>query len=339
MSNRNRIRDIIARKPTDQFGFWLGKPNVDTWPILHRHFGTQSEEQLRTKIGDDVRWFGPQSYKDAYQDPSGRELFDFGLDRQKHGSVGPLAHCGSTAEVEAFPWPETRYLNFDRCLGDLRAAGDVYRLSGFWTCYFHNIADLFGFEEYFVKMHTNPEVVQAVTDRVCQFYYEANERFFALAGDLVDGYFFGNDLGSQNGLLCSVKDLERFVFPWMRRFVEQGHRHGHQVVLHSCGSVAQIIDTFIDAGVDCLHPLQARARGMEADHLAEKFQGRIAFLGGIDVQQIITTGTPDEVRAEVHRVKKLLGPNLIVSPSHEALLPNVPPENVAALAEAAKEAA
>jgi uroporphyrinogen decarboxylase len=36
-------------------------------------------------------------------------------------------------------------------------------------------------------------------------------------------------------------------------------------------------------------------------------------------------------------VKKLLGPHLIVSPSHEAILPNVPPQSVAALAEAAVE--
>jgi uroporphyrinogen decarboxylase len=37
----------------------------------------------------------------------------------------------------------------------------------------------------------------------------------------------------------------------------------------------------------------------------------------------------------VHRVQSSLGPHLIVSPSHEALLPNVPPGNVAAMAEAA----
>jgi uroporphyrinogen decarboxylase len=46
-------------------------------------------------------------------------------------------------------------------------------------------------------------------------------------------------------------------------------------------------------------------------------------------------GTPAEIRNEVHRVQSLLGPFLIVSPSHEALLPNVPPENVMAMAEAA----
>jgi len=337
VTTRERIRQIIARKAPAQCGFWLGKPHPDTWPILHKYFGTRDEEELRQKLGDNVRWICPQFYRDAYQDPDGRQLFDSGLDRVKHGSVGPLADCASVKEVESFPWPNPDYLNFESCLRDLHAAGDVYRLSGFWTCYFHNVADLIGMEEYFVKMHTAPEVVQAVTDKVCEFYYEANERFFARANGLVDGFFFGNDLGSQRGLMCSPKSVERFILPWTRRFVEQGHRHGYQVVVHSCGSVHDLIGTFIEAGVDCLHPLQARAHNMNAELLATEFKGRLAFLGGIDAQQVLTRGTPDEVRADVRRVRKLLGPNLIVSPSHEAILPNVPPENVAALAEAATE--
>jgi len=39
----------------------------------------------------------------------------------------------------------------------------------------------------------------------------------------------------------------------------------------------------------------------------------------------------------VRRVARVLGP-LVISPSHEALLPDVPPENVAAMAGAAKTA-
>jgi uroporphyrinogen decarboxylase len=334
-SRRETIRAIIARQDVSRCGFWLGNPDQNTWPLLHRYFGTQSEEELRRKLGDDVRWICPQFYADAYRDPEGRALFDSGLDREKHGSVGPLAGCASAEEIESFPWPKPEYLNFDSCLRDLREAGDVYRLSGFWTCYYHNVADLFGMEEYFVKMHSNPKLVHAVTDRVCEFYYEANERFYAVAGSLMDGFFFGNDLGSQTGLICSPTALEEFVFPWMRRFVEQGHRHGYQVVLHSCGSVFKVIDRIIEAGVDCLHPLQALARDMNAEHLSGEFNGRIAYLGGIDAQHLMTSGTPDEVRADVRRVQALLGPHLIVSPSHEAILPNVPMENVAALAETA----
>ena len=100
-------------------------------------------------------------------------------------------------------------------------------------------------------------------------------------------------------------------------------------------TMAALIDRLIAAGVECLHPLQALARGMEADALARDFRGRIAFMGGIDTQQLLVHGSPDDVRADVRRVKRLLGPCLIVSPSHEALLPNVPPENVRAMAEEA----
>ncbi len=334
--NRELIKRLIAGEKVERCGFWVGMPHAEAWPILHRHFGTRTEQEFRRKIGDELVWLSPQFYPDVYRDPSGRQLFDAGLDREKHARP-PLADCETIAEVEQFPWPSPDYLNFDACLKDLREAGDVYRLSGFWTCFFHNVSDLLGMEEYLVKMYTHPEVVQAVTDKVCQFYYEANERFFRLAGDLVDGFFFGNDFGTQLSLICGPEQFDQFMLPWFRRFAEQGHRHGHQVILHSCGSIHGVMQRLIDAGADCLHPLQALAANMDAETLARDFKGKVAFLGGIDAQELMTNGTPEQIKTEVRRVKKLLGPNLIVSPSHEAILPNVPPANVAALAEAAHE--
>ena len=72
-----------------------------------------------------------------------------------------------------------------------------------------------------------------------------------------------------------------------------------------------------------------------AETLARDFKGRIAFMGGIDTQDLLVNGTPEEIYQDVLRVKALLGPQLIISPSHEAILPNVPPENVEAMAHAA----
>jgi uroporphyrinogen decarboxylase len=192
-------------------------------------------------------------------------------------------------------------------------------------------------EAYMVKMYTHPEVVQAVTDRVCGFYLEANERFFAAAGNEVDGFFFGNDFGTQLDLICGPAQFDQFIMPWFVRFTEQAHAHGYQALLHSCGAIHKVIDRLISAGVDCLHPLQALAANMDAGTLARDFKGRIAFMGGIDTQHLLVHGTPQEVKAEVHRVRRLLGPRLIVSPSHEALLPNVPPANLEAMAAAALE--
>jgi len=316
---------------------WLGNPHGESWPGLHAYFGTTSEEELRRKLGDDFRWITPQFFPDTYRDPSGRGMFDLGMSKSRHGQAGPLADCEDVQALDSFPWPNPDYLRFDACLATLRASGNVYRASGFWTCFYHNVMDLFGIEDYMVKMYTHPDVVQAVTDRVCGFYYEANERFFAAAGNEVDGFFFGNDFGTQQDLICGPAQFDQFIMPWFRRFTEQAHAHGYQALLHSCGAIHKVIDRLIAAGVDCLHPLQALAANMDADTLARDFGGRIAFMGGIDTQQLLVHGTSEDVKADVRRVKSLLGPRLIVSPSHEALLANVPPRNLEAMAEAAIE--
>jgi len=337
MTSRDLLKDIIALRPGPRCGLWLGNPHPDSWPALHRYFGTRTEEDFRRKLGDDYRWISPSFIESTFQDPSCRRLFDLGKTKTSHGQAGPLAGIEDPAELDGFDWPDPRALDFKDAIEVLKNAGPYYRASGFWSPFFHDIMDLFGMEDYFVKMRTNAAVVQAVTDRVCGFYHEANERFFEAAGDLVDGFFFGNDFGTQRDLMISPAFFDEFVLPWFKRFTEQALGRGYQVILHSCGSIHRVIPRLIEAGVDCLHPLQARAANMDAATLSRDFKGTIAFLGGLDTQGLLNQGTPGEVRAEVRRIKDVLGPCLIVSPSHEAVLPDVPPRNVAAMAEAALE--
>lgn len=336
MTARQRIRNIIARRPVDRSGFWLGNPHPDTLPIYFSHFGVSSLEELHRLLGSDLTWITPQFYDSTFSRPGQREIFNVWKDKPTLGSPGPLAGCETLAECDrAFQWPGTDNLDFDETLAALNAAGDVYRASGFWSPFFHDVSDLFGMEELLIKMHTHPGLVEGVFERVCTTYLDANRRFYELAGDAMDGFFFGNDLGTQRGLLIAPESLERFVIPWVRRFAAQARDYGYQVILHSCGSVHSIVGRFIEEGVECLHPLQARAEKMDAMTLSRDFKGKIAFLGGIDTQELLVHGSPDDVRVAVRRVRQLLGPHVIISPSHEALLPNVPPDNVAAMAEEA----
>ena len=60
-------------------------------------------------------------------------------------------------------------------------------------------------------------------------------------------------------------------------------------------------------------------------------------MGGVDTQQLLVSKSPPEVREEVLRLRGIFGDHFIVSPSHEALLPNVSFENVLAMSKAAKE--
>jgi uroporphyrinogen decarboxylase len=268
-------------------------------------------------------------------------MFDVlgGKKRTSLGEDGVFAETEDIAEVEAFHWPDPKYIDFTETLEEIDrtiAAGQAV-LSGTWSCFYHNACDFFGMENYFIKMHTDPEIVDAVTRHIVDFYLEINERLFNAAGNKIDAFFFGNDFGSQLDLLISPEHFDRFVMPYFREFTDQAHRHGYNVVLHSCGAIDRVIPRLIDAGVEVLHPIQAMAKNMDAESLAKKYNGKIVFLGGLDTQRLLPFGTPDDVRKEVRRLKDLFGPNFIVSPSHESILPNVSPENIAAMAETAGE--
>ncbi len=337
ITGRERMQAIF-NGGADRPAFWHGNPHDDTNKIYWPYFGVQDDLELGIKLGDDFAWmYGDMGWKH----PEGAPMFDVlgGKPRTSLSQPGIFAETTDIAEVEAFPWPELKYLDFTELLARVdraRAAGK-FVLSGMWAPFFHVVADYFGMENYFAKMFTDPAVVEAVTEHVVDFYLQANELYFQQIGTRMDGYFFGNDFGSQLDLLISPKLFQRFVLPYFVKFVDQAKRHNYRVVLHSCGAVDKAIPYLIDAGVEGLHPLQALARGMEATNLSRKYKGKLVFIGGVDTQQLLPFGTPQQVRDEVRRLKDLFGPQFVVSPSHEALLPNVPVENLIAMAETAQE--
>lgn len=332
MTKREKLKKLIAGEDVGSAGLWLGNPTGKTVDIYKDHFGKDSMEEIRQHFGDEFRWLACWNYSH----PEGRGMFPV-EGKDCHGFAGPLANAESIKDVEAYDWPNPDYVDASGTIEALKTAGDVYRASGMWTHFYHVLMDLFGMENYLVKMYTHPEVVEAATDRVCEFFYQANERIFDEAGDLMDGFFFGNDFGTQRDTICSPELFDRFIMPWFKQFTDQAHTHNYQVILHSCGSIYKVIDRLIDAGVECLHPIQAKATNMDAATLAREYGGKITFMGGVDTQDLLVNATPAEVRDEVLRVREMLSPHLIVSPSHEAVLPNVSPENFEAMARAAFE--
>ena len=185
-------------------------------------------------------------------------------------------------------------------------------------------------------MYEAPEIVEAVTEHVVDFYVQANEKFFAGLGDRADVMFFGNDFGTQLDLFISPEMFRKFVLPGFKKIIAVGKKYNRKILLHSCGSIYRIIPDLIDAGVDAIHPIQAKAVGMSADDL-KQYKNDLAFVGGIDAQSFFVNSTPDEIAREVDRVRSILGPSIVISPSHERILPNVPAENVLAMARAAKK--
>ena len=75
---------------------------------------------------------------------------------------------------------------------------------------------------------------------------------------------------------------------------------------------------------------------MEPTRLKQDFGDKVSFCGGVDAQNLLVRGTAAAVTAKVRELKTIFPTGWIISPSHEAILPDIPPANVEAMFAAAQ---
>lgn len=335
-NSRKKVLDIFNHSNSATSAMWTGHPNDKTIPIYAKEWGIEpTREAIFNYLNDDCRWI---TADDGYKHPEGLPAFDpaYHTKRETLSAAGCFANAETIKDIEDYPWPDPKYCDFTEIYKQVNEHQDKMVFTGMWSPFFHIVADFFGMENYFIKMYECPEVVEAVTERIVDFLVAANDKYLSGVGDKADVMFFGNDFGTQLDLFVSPDNFRRFVLPSFKRLIEVGKKHNKLIMLHSCGSIYRIIPDLIDAGVDILHPLQAQATGMSANEL-KQYKNDIAFVGGIDAQSFFVNATPQQIKDEVHRVRDILGPSIVISPSHEEILPNVPAANVVAMAEASRD--
>jgi uroporphyrinogen decarboxylase len=339
MNSRERFILTIERRETDRPAFWMGIPDARALPGLFRYFGVSDTDGLRMKIGDDI--FPVEL---PYSSPFSNAIYN-AFDWRRSGRAGEdrtLTGAGcfpvdvTEAEVRQFSWPECeKYIDPAACEAAAAAVPKGKAVLGvLWSAHFQDTCAAFGMENAFLAMYDNPEGYEFVNSRIVDFYLRANRIFLENTKGKVDAILIGNDVGTQLGLMISREQVRRFVIPGAKALIDQAHSYGVKVIYHSCGSIADIIDDLIEAGADAVHPIQALAAGMDAPVLKERFGERISFCGGVDAQHLLVNGAPAAVAEKVAELRGLFPTGLVISPSHEAILPDTPPANIEALAAA-----
>ena len=159
-----------------------------------------------------------------------------------------------------------------------------------------------------------------------------------IAGDCIDVLFVcGTDFGTQDSQFCSAGALSALYGPAYRKINDWVHRNtGWKTFKHSCGAIVPLMETFIDCGFDIINPVQINAAGMDPHFLKKEFGSRISFWGGgIDTQQVLQSGTPQDVKNQVRQLCEIFGAGggFIFNTVHN-LQANVPVENAIALMDA-----
>ncbi len=341
MDHLDRFYATIERKPVDRPCTWLGMPVPEARKALYSYFRVNSYHALAEHLDDDII-----PVELPYHSPTSDAIyaaFNFAQKdrtdnhRRTLTASGYFEGCSDPARVEEFDWPDpSRYIDSEECKRIIAGVSDGRAVLGvIWSAHFQDACAAFGMEDALVRMYEAPEVFRAVIDRIVRFYLKANEIFYAACRDKLHAVLIGNDFGSQTSLLVSPDLLAEFVFPGTKKLVQQAKKYGLKVFHHSCGAIRSLIPHLIDTGVDVIHPIQALAVGMEPSGLKRDFGNQVAFCGGVDVQQLLVKGTPEQVKAKVKELRSIFPTGLIISPSHEAILPDIPSANVAAMFEAA----
>ena len=338
MNSLERFYATAERRPVDRPAAWLGMPDPQALPGLFSYYGVKDIHELKMAVGDDF-----YAVEVPYESETAHAIYA-AFDWYKNGEVDAMNRtltapgCFHDAEDMVFDWPDpAAYIDAAECRRRVEMAPEGKTVLGIlWSAHFQDTCAAFGMETALMNMIAAPELYEAVNKKVLEFYLKANRIFYEATKGKLHAVLIGNDMGSQRGLMISPELVRRFVIPGCRRLAEQAHSYGLKVIYHSCGAISDIIPDLIDAGVDIIHPIQALAAGMEPEGLKEKFGDRVSFCGGVDTQELLVHGTPEDVRKKVEELKRLFPTGLILSPSHEAILPDVPPENIGALFDAVR---
>ena len=337
MTHKERFYATIANQPVDRPASWLGLPVPGAQQGLLDFFHVASVDELKVLLDDDiypieVPYHYPPSNHIACAFKFAKSSHDDKPDERTLTAPGFFEDIDDPADVDLFPWPDPAlYLDVEESARLARSVDPAYvRMGVMWSAHFQDACAAFGMEKALMVMLMNPDMFVAVIDRITDFYLKANELFYEATKGYLDAVLIGNDFGSQCGLMVDPDSLRSYVFPGTKKLIEQAKSYGLKVIHHSCGSIFPIINDLVDLGADVIHPIQALAQDMDAPNLKSHFEGKAAFCGGVDAQHLLVNGTPQQVADKVFELKQLFPTGLIISPSHEAILQDIPPANIKA---------
>ena len=317
-------------------------------------------EQVLQRFSVDIRYVfahGPESFKGTieHNKREGRLWHDledeFGVvwsmadDQQLYMDIShhPLAEA-TIADLADYPFPKgndpTRFTGVREEALRLRQETPYAVSTGIGGVVYEICWYMRGLEQWFIDMIENPSFCEALLDRTLAFWMDYYDGFLAEIGDLVDVVMIGDDIGGQSGPLFSPDFYRGVVKPRQKKLVQHIKAlTSAKIWYHTCGSVIGLIDELIDNGIDILNPVQISAAGMDPRELKSRYGERLAFWGGgIDTQHVLPFASPDEIRRHVRANIEIFKPGggYVFNNVHN-IQAGVPPENIVALFDAARE--
>lgn len=159
---------------------------------------------------------------------------------------------------------------------------------------FECVQDIVGFENLCMTAFDDPELYSLLFENAGQVCIRIWKRFLDNFGDMFAVCRFGDDLGYKTSTLLSAQDIKKHIIPQYKKIVDIVHSYGKPFLLHSCGSIFDVMDDIIDiAGIDAKHSNEDAIAPF--DEWTTRYGDRIGNFGGIDMD-VLCQNSPEEIR-------------------------------------------
>jgi uroporphyrinogen decarboxylase len=147
---------------------------------------------------------------------------------------------------------------------------------------FTRVCSIVGPDRTLMAMVDDPEWIQDMFMTDSRLCVAIAEELFSRGIDVDAGWIF-DDLGFKQKGFFSAAMYKELLWPAHKLVCDVFKSHGKPMILHSCGFIEEFIPLFIEAGFDCIQPLEVKA-GNDMLKLKKQYGDRLAFMGGIDVR-------------------------------------------------------
>ncbi len=342
MTSKERVHAALRREPVDRVPIYMWY-----YPETRLQLGELLEipaEKVLDAMGDDIRqkWVGGNyAMEGIVHDHEGDSHIDhWGIEWVKLGSVNqikkyPLQNATQDDRLNyKYPYDKIEAL-LQEMDSILPLADDFFIGCDVSPCAFEMVYRLCSMDDALLNLAADPELSSSMLKDASAFALRLSE--IACQRYPIDWLWTGDDVAGQERMMMRPQQWREIIGPVLAKVIEVGRKNRMWVAHHCCGATRPVIPDLIEMGVNVLNPVQGNCPGMDPVELKREYGAELAFMGGIDTQELLPGGSVSDVRRETEYLLEKMtadGGGYILAASH--VIPHETPlENVFAMYEAA----
>ena len=231
------------------------------------------------------------------------------------------------------PLLDSRYVG---CMRDFNAIKDRYWIRLRTGGPFLRSVLIRGMEQFLVDTIEDPPFVKELVDRITNHMIEIGLETHRRTGRQSSAIHIHDDLAGTQGLLFSPAKFDELFSGPYKKMCDVFHNAGLRAFYGGEGNVNELMDRFIDIGIDGFNALELRA-GMDIVELRQRYDRKVVFFGNICNTETLPSGDFKRIRSEVARQMSVAREGgCVVGPSH-SIGPDITVESYECMVEAIRE--